>query len=208
MKKMKNEGGMVIAEASIVFPVMFFVIIFLYFAGNAYFQMCRVEAVVNRLTIEGAARCADPQLSLVEQNKIPSVKDLNVQPYRQIANVFTQNAGPTAEIQKTLEEQLRGMSTGLFSGMKPHIRSVTTTYKSYFVYSTFSAQVDYEITIPFRLLGEKDFTIIRQSVLTEVPASDSPELIRNVDMVQDYLDRTGATEKLKEMAQKVKDVFK
>ena len=46
MDKIKNEKGALIVEASIVFPTMFFILMFLFVVGNAYVQKCRIEEIV------------------------------------------------------------------------------------------------------------------------------------------------------------------
>ena len=73
MKTKKNESGVVFVEASVVFPVMFLVIFLMIYAGNAYLQKARVEAIVTEIAIDGAAYCADPMSRDVEAGKIPSV---------------------------------------------------------------------------------------------------------------------------------------
>ena len=42
---MKNEKGATIVEASVVFPIVFIIIIIMLILGNAYYQKCRVEAI-------------------------------------------------------------------------------------------------------------------------------------------------------------------
>ena len=54
MDKIKNEKGALIVEASIVFPTMFFILMFLFVVGNAYVQKCRIEEIVVSSTLEGA----------------------------------------------------------------------------------------------------------------------------------------------------------
>lgn len=82
MCKKKSESGMVIVEATIVFPVMFLVIFLMLFAGNAYLQKCRIESLVNSYALEAAAYCADPMVENAISGTFPSVSELHVYPYR------------------------------------------------------------------------------------------------------------------------------
>ena len=59
MKRLLDERGALIVEASIVFPTMFLAIFFMLFVGNAYTQKCKVEDIVVSAVLEGAAKCAD-----------------------------------------------------------------------------------------------------------------------------------------------------
>lgn len=197
---------MVIVEASIVFPTMFLVIFLMIFAGNAYWQKCRMEAIADELAIDGAAYCADPMLVHAENEKIPDVGKIDIQPYRFI---FTGGMDKIkSDIEKQLNDRLSKLSTGLFSGMKPKIKLTNVTYNNGFIYSTFSIDFESEITIPVRLLGMKDFILFKTSNHIELPVTDTTEFIKNVDMIEDYMARTGVTDKIKEIAQSVKELFK
>ena len=60
-KFIKEEKAVAtIVEATVVFPIMFLVIIFMLFMGNAYYQMSRIDAIVAECAMEGAAACTDP----------------------------------------------------------------------------------------------------------------------------------------------------
>lgn len=196
---------MVIVEASIVFPTMFLVIFLMMFAGNAYWQKCRMEAIVDGLAIDGAAYCADPMLINVENNSIPGVGSVDAKPYRFI---FT---GGMEEIKSDIEDKLNDrlskLNTGLFSGMKPSIKVTDVKYNNGFIYSTFSIDVESAVTIPVRLLGAKDFILFKTSNHIDMPVTDTTEFIKNVDMIEDYMARTGITDKINEIIQKVKDLF-
>ena len=76
------------------------------------------------------------------------------------------------------------------------------------LHSTFVVQVNYELKFPIRFLMEKQPTIIKLSSRAEVSVNDSPEFIRNVDMVVDLLEGTGVGEKIKGIFDKINDVIK
>lgn len=206
--KNRSEQGSVIVEATIVFPVMFLVIFFMIFAGNAYLQKCRIEAVINEMAIDGAAYCADPLLYDTEQNKIPSVSEYNAQPYIAIfsADMEQYEQYIENEIKKKIEE----MDTGLFSGMKPKIKygPVVKYDNSGLIYATFTVDLSCDVVIPIKLLGQKDYTLFRISNHTEMPVTDTVEFIRNIDMVEDYAESTGLKEKISDAINNVKDLFK
>lgn len=65
--------------------------------------------------------------------------------------------------------------------------NVTFDYKNYFITQSVKADVTYDINLPISLFGIS-FKMQCSSHI-EVPVSDSPEFIRNVDMVIDYLER-------------------
>lgn len=200
----ENERGMVIVEATIVFPVMFLVIFLMLFTGNAYLQKCRVDSYVNQLAIEGASYCADPMLDEVEGGSIPGYDNVDIRPYRYLLGGMDDIE---AEIDADVERKIRNMSSGLFSGMKPSSVIVNTKYNNGFIYSTFSVDVEYKIQIPVRLLGASDFIYMNISSHADMPVSDTTEFIRNVNMIEDYMQKYGVTEKIEEMIKKAKEWF-
>ena len=203
----KKEYGALIVEASIVFPVMFLVIFFMIFVGNAYLQKCRIEKIVTEYAIKGAAYCGDPFLTDLtkETPEIDSVDNFNAQPY---VMLFTSDLKDIeTDIKNELKAELDNIDTGLFSNMKPKVSDPVVDFDSKFIYSTFSIDVDCTVTIPIRLLGQKEYTLFKISNHTEMPVQDVPEFIRNVDMAEDYLESTGLKEKITDALNKVKDFF-
>lgn len=193
MKK-KNERGALVVEASIVFPVMFLVIFFMIFAGNAYLQKCRVESIITECAIDGASYCADPQLNSVASGTIPALEGLQVYPYRFFSSTGVGDV--ESEIEGIIDDKVSNMSSGLFSGMKPADFSVQANYSNGFLYATFSVDAEYKIEIPVRLLGETENIHLDVSTHVEMPVSDSVELIRNIDMIWDYMERFGVADKI------------
>ncbi len=207
MEKIKeNEKGMVIVEATIVFPVMFLVIFLMIFTGNAYLQKCRVDSYVNQLAIEGAAYCADPLVENVIGGSIPSVDKLNVYPYRYFD---PDGAGDIEQDMKIkAEKKINTMSTGLFSGMTPKNQTVNVEFHNGFIYSTFSVDVEYKIIMPVRLLGATENISMSLSSHADMPVSDTTEFIRNIDLVEDYMERTGVDKKIEEVKEKLTTAMK
>lgn len=203
-KRIQSENGVVIVEATIVFPVMFLVIFLMLVAGNAYLQKCKVEAFANRLALSGAAYCADPLLKSAEKESFPDSSELHIKPYRYF---FGGMKDIKAEIESDAYKGMDKVHTGLFSGMKPQHPVIEVEFNNQYIYSTFQVEFDYDITMPFRLLFAKDYIKMHFSTQADVPVSDSMEFIRNVDMVDDYLESSGGKEKIQEVINKAKEWF-
>lgn len=197
---------MMIVEATIVFPVMFLVIFLMIFLGNAYYQKARVESIVNDLALRGAAYCADPLLKTIEETKaVPALDTVDISPYRYLIGGMDT---VESDIEQEAVRRISGLSTGLFSGMKPegyNTGSLKTQFHNKFISSSFSIDLQYKIVMPIRLLGERDNLELRLASHTEVPVGDTTEFIRNVNMVEDYMERYGITEKITEMIEKAKE---
>ena len=80
----KKEKGSLIVEATIVFPVMFLIVIFLIFLGNIYYQRSRAQAVFTNAVIEYAARESNPMLKqYMDSGSLGAVSTGNdFKPYR------------------------------------------------------------------------------------------------------------------------------
>lgn len=207
-KKQNRESGLVIVEASIVFPVMFFVILFLLFLGNAYYLKSTVEQYATEAALNAAAYCADPMLQSVEGSGsvTTDVDAIEIKPYRYIFVSGMDDV--TKPMELDLKKKLEGMGTGFFPGMKPEgISRTSLTFNWGLFCSSVTASVDCEVPMGIRLLGMDE--VIRMPVSTRItaPVSDTPEFIRIVDTVGDYLNESGVTEKINEVVSKVKDWF-
>lgn len=197
----KAENGMVIVEATIVFPVMFIILFVLLYMGNAFFMKARIESIVERKAVEGANECADPLLGRMrEGNGFPSLSELETEPYRYLFGGMGQ---VEADISKEVEEEILGQSASFFKNMSPDIRtsqSDIAQFHNYVVYSTFSVEVQYTIRFPIRFLGAASPPALTLSSRAEVPVNDTAEFIRNADMVVDLFHGT-------KLGQKISDVF-
>lgn len=203
MKWFKEERGVIFVEASVVFPVMFIIIFLMIYAGNAYWLRSKVEALTVEHAFRGAAHCADPLVVNVESGSIPNVNNHQVYPYR----IFDPNGvNSTAEdIAGELEDAIDSMGHGLFKGMKPRNVIVVPRYSNAVIYSTFSLDVDYEIELPIRMIGQKENYALDFSTRMEVPVSDVPEMMRTVDMVEDYMESSGLKGQIQEILGKVQE---
>ena len=200
--KNKTEHGALIVEASIVFPVMFLVIFFLIYAANAYFQRCRIESIINECAIEAAAYCSDPYLQAVERNELPDM-NTKIKPYRRFGSGAASQV--ESDTKKQIEERIKQLDSGHFGGMKPQNVEVATHYHSQFLYATFSVDASYRIELPVKLWGAKKNSSLKFSTHVEMPVSDTTELIRNLDMVWDYMERYGVVDEIEKMAAAAKE---
>ena len=206
-EKIKSEDGALIVEASVVFPVMSLVIVFMIFVGNAYMQKCRVEAIVVDAVIDGAAQCADPLLTSVEGGSIPGYNSVSLKPYRYMIGGM---ADIESSVESDVQKRIKETSTGLFNHMKPVVTDVDANFHNAFIYSTVSADVSYKILVPVRLMGMDDFLYIQFATHMETSVSDVPEFIRNVDMVEDIVEKATGNDfesTITNVVNKVKELF-
>ena len=187
-------------EATIVFPVCLIVILMLLYLGNVYYQKSRIEAIVVEAALDGAAYCADPLLWAIQNSdvgQVPGLGTVDYEPYRYLGGLFGGMNPIEESVSSLITSRIGGMNTGLFSGMKPtgYGNNLQVEYKSSFIASSISVDLEYKIELPIRLLGDRD----------------TPEFIRNVNMVDDIFEVTGAkeamTNKITELRQFVKDLF-
>lgn len=203
MRARQKESGAIFVEASVVFPIMFLVIFVMIYAGNAYYQKARVESLVASAVSDGAAYCADPLVKSAEAGSFPSVADLDVQPYRAL---LSDGAKQTAEqIAGDLKKSIQGLGDGHFTGMKPKVKSVDAVYNNHFIYATFEVTVTYEIVFPIRMLGEKENVSLTFSTHRSSPVTDTVELIRNVNMIEDYMEQLGVKEEIQKLKDKISE---
>lgn len=206
IKGFKKEDGMLIVEATIVFPVMFLVIFLMIFMGNAYFQKSRIDSITAQMAYYGSAQCADPLLrEIVENGGVPSLKDASysIEPYRYLFGELGSEAGMSTietQVEKQIADKVKGIKTGLFANMKPSASRMDAEFNNLFVYSSFEVNIDYKVPLPIRLMGAKEPFALYASSHCEVPVSDTPEFIRNVDMVADWVETTEAGQKASEKA--------
>ena len=207
-QKIKNEKGLVIVEAAIVFPVMFFVLFFILFIGNMYYEQAKVDSIVLTYATKGAQYVADPNLYSMDHGyTVPtSVRDVDVNPYRYITGGAFD--GVIAEIERKVSDEVSDKITNssliFFGNEKTRVlNNDIATFKNYVLYSTFVVQVNYEIKFPIRFLGESSPTIMKLSSRAEVAVNDVPEFIRNVDMVVDLVEDTGVGKGVANMFKKI-----
>ena len=204
-KKVKEEKGAVMTiEATFVFPILFFVLLFLIYLGNTYFVKSNVDSVVSRYAISGAAQCADCQLGSLLKNGSVST-DLNAarDPYRYIGRGHGDNVA--SEIPGKIKKEIKGNS--FFTGMQPVDISCKATYKPGVLYRTLKVEATYKIKFPIRFIFSNQGVLLTFSSVEEVPVVDGAEFVLNTNMAIDYVERTGLQEKIDKLVSNIKNFF-
>lgn len=205
---MKSENGAVqIVEASFVFPIMFIVLIFLIFMGNAHFVKSKMEAIVTEYAIKGAAYCADPvQKTMEESGSYPSLSDIDIEPYRYL---FGGMDDIEKHINAAVYKEIKDNSSSFFQSMAPKLKTGKadiSRFNNYVVYSTFSVEVKYNLSLPITFFG-KDIGVLKMSARSEVPVNDTAEFIRNTDMVIDVFHGTKLGQSISSVFEKIQGVL-
>ena len=207
MKKIVNEeqGVVAIIEATIVFPIMFFVIFMLLFMGNIYYQQARLNAVVDVAAVKGAALCADPMLDdIISKGEVPTSNN-DIQPYRYIFGV----SDIETKIQGEVTDEYNSIGDGFFASMSPLSASINcdAKFNNNIIAYSFTVQATYDIKVPIRFLGAKAPTIVSLSAKATAPVNDNAEFINNLDMAIDYYESSGLKEKVDKATKKIKGFF-
>ncbi len=209
---LNNKSGMVVIEATIVFPIMFFCLLFIIFMGNAHYEKAKVDAAVMSAALQGAQILSDPfydKTNTAAENPdlFPTAyEDLGrPKPYRYILGF----GNIDSEIEKSLYDQIDRESFSFFKTMRIRDLRIEASHNNYLVYSTFSVEADYIIRFPltFTPFADSPRPLLRITSRAEVPVKDSVEFIRNTDMAVDYLAKTRLGKSVSNMFQKVGDVL-
>ena len=120
-RRFRREKGSLVIESTLVYPVIFFVILFLLYMGNMYYLKAKIDSVVSQEAIRYAALYADPNLELFEQEEIPTTtKDTKLTDhlYRYVNFAEVGGFGKANDDEKDkLAKKL--VDTGFFSKMEP-----------------------------------------------------------------------------------------
>lgn len=206
----KSENGIVpIFEATIVFPIMFFVIIFMFLMGNVYMSKSYVDAVVHKEAVKIAAKCADPNLEETLNNKKLNNTKLKNMPYRYIFQGQIKNVINSSK--KEIRSIAKNDFNSFFPGMAPSMDNdncIKIKFENNLINYDLSVTADYKITLPFKFIFADDVMSFDYTAYANVPVTDSPELIRNVEMIIDYIQQTGLDKKVENVTNKIKGLFK
>lgn len=200
MKDKKEKGAVMVIEATIVFPVMFFVVLLIILYGNVLYQRSKIDNYVSVYAQWGAQQCADPLFlkSLNDGEVVSDTNEVDVKPYRyfgRMENIITQ-------VESKVLSKSKG--TGFFEGMEPKGMVVNAKFSNFIVYSTFDVQAEYNIELPLTFLGQK-IKLATISSYDSVPVSDPAEFINNINMAKNYVESNKA---IQNAIQKVKDFLK
>lgn len=206
-KKQSEKGAVLLIEAAFILPITFIIVFMMIMAGEAYYQHARVEYEVTKAAVNGAARCENPMLSYVEkQGNVPtSTNEVQIRPYRYI---LTSEANSIdSEIKTDLKKTVEGMRPLLWSNMSPKNVKVSGKTRVNPLLSSFQVQCDYDIEFPIRMIFSNENIKLSYSVSMVESIGDPSELIRNVSMIGDVMERFESTahvkDNLKEIAGKI-----
>lgn len=204
MKKIfKDNRGVLIVEASIVFPIMLFVILTMLYMGNVYYQQAKLNSIVDTAAIKGAAYCADPMLDDIEKTgRVPQTYN-DIQPYRYLFGV----SDIESKMKKYVTEQYNDAGDGFFGSMAPISVTCDTKFNNSVVMYSFTVEATYDIKVPLRFMGTEAPTIVSLSAKATAPVNDNGEFINNLDMALDYYESSGMSKKISDTADKIKDFF-
>ncbi len=206
MKKFFHEekGAIMTVESTFVFPIMFFVLFFLIYFGNAYYVKSTVDNVVSRYAILAAAECADAQLSsVIEKGSVSTDLNSNKNPYRYLGSGYGESVAQDYEgkIKRKIND------TGFFSGMQPVNVDCDVKYNGGILYQSVKASVNYSIRFPVRFIFDDNAVFLNLSAVEEVPVVDGGEFVLNTNMVIDYVERTNLPDKIKEIKENLSKSF-
>lgn len=203
----KSEKGMVIVEATIVFPVIFFILFFLLYMGNMYYMRSQVDQVVAEAAVRGAAAIADPILEEIQNNDHVPIEigagNMQIKPYRYL---FSQK-NVELNIKNEVEESIQKLGNGFYQGMYPRNVQVQTGFHGRILLNSFEVNADFELKFPIKFMGNDEPVILKFNSRSVVPVTETDEFIRNVDMAVDYMQSSGLEKKLSKAFDKVKEFF-
>lgn len=204
MKKIfKDNNGVLIVEASIVFPIMLFVILMMLYMGNVYYQQAKLSSIVDMAAIKGAAYCADPMLDDIEKaGNVPTTNN-DIQPYRYLFGV----SDVESKMKKYVTDQYKTAGDGFFGSMAPTSITCDANFNNSVVMYSFTVEATYDIKVPLRFMGTEAPTIVSLSAKATAPVNDNGEFINNLDMALDYYESSGMSKKVSAVTDKIKDFF-
>lgn len=199
----ENKGAVSIVEATIVFPVTFFVLFFIMMLGNIYYQQAKIDGLVAKYAVIGAQRIVNPfQKELDEGKNIETnPKDVKTQPYRYIFDSMTDVQN---DIRNELEDAIK-KNGFLFLGELPDAKSITAKYDNNVLYGNFVVEASFNIPFPIKFIGSDEVMVYKGSSYSQVAINDVPEFIRNVDLAVDITEKTKLGETIKGLFDKVKE---
>lgn len=205
--KRNQKGAMVIMEATFVFPIMFIIVFVMLMACEAYYQYARVQRACIEVAIQGAARCENPMLEVVQDTgSVPtSTTAAKVRPYRYI---FSSEADAiAAELEDKLETAVSGFGVMAFRGMTPTAVEADITPRMNVLVSSFTVDCSFDVTLPIRMIFSNEPITFHYDVQVTEPIGDPSEFVRNVSTVQDYLERSEFGEKIEAFTSKIDEAM-
>ncbi|OPZ89695.1 MAG: hypothetical protein BWY74_02619 [Firmicutes bacterium ADurb.Bin419] len=207
-----DDAAVSIVEGAIVFPVVFFTIAFLIFLGNALHERAKIDSIVLIAATNGAQAITDPFHAKLVNEGVSSEAGVippdfgyfkDSKPYRYFFGI----GSVEDEIKIFVEEQITSDSTRFFKSQMDNAPTVSANYNNKILTASFSVEVEFSYELPFSWAFMELPPLIVINSKAEVPVNDSPEFIRNADMVMDYVAQTGLQKKIEDIMKKVGDFF-
>lgn len=200
---LRDEKGLVIVEATFIYPVVFAVLALLLYVGDMYYQRAWVESAVMEYSLDGAAEIASGSLDGITVDESTGQGHLDLElvkndPYRFILNLGTDTGGVEGLIEtaeSSLEREVNGGSASFF-GLAPKVESVSIRYESHVIYGDYWVDVSYGFQIPVaRFINPSGEYAVKLSSSTVTTVTSMGELVRNIDLADDLYSASGlATE--------------
>ena len=201
--KKTSESGVIIVEATFVFPIMLFSVLMLLYMGNVYYQQANLNAIVDIAAVQGAAHCADPMLDDIISNGSVPTEYNDIQPYRYLFGL----SDVETKIEDYVTSQFQSAGDGFFGSMAPVTVDCEATFNNSVVMYSFTVEATYDIRVPFRFMGSDPPIVVSLSSKATAPVSDNAEFINNLDMALDYYESSGLSQKVSAVASKISEFF-
>ncbi len=207
LKALKDDRGYVFIEASIVYPIMFFIIVFLIYMGNMFLLRARIDSAVASEAIRYANYFSNPYVKELKKNDYAvsnTAKDTTLTDdlYR-----YLYKQGSYADETDLTKLKERISDIGLFNNISPSNISITEGVNNYVFYQTYTVQATYELKFPIKFIFMDENWVLKMSAREEAPVTDQSEFIRNIDMAVDYIERTEGGNQAIEQFSRLKSKF-
>ena len=215
MNNIKNEKGAVtLVEATIVFPIVFLVVILIIFVGNVYYTRSYMQKVADKNVLVASEYIKNYTTYLVDKVGSYSLEGHDINPYVQIFGITKNIEG---EIVNRVKKAAKSSSNTLIGTMAP--KNIKGGMKNGrfvdidegFFGSDVTVAISYKMSFfsGVTLLGE--IPSLEFTVYSKASVCDDVEFIRNIDYVEDlWIDftETETGKKLMEKIQKIIDVIR
>ena len=143
----------------------------------------------------------------LKNEKLNNTKLKNM-PYRYIFQGQIKNVINSSK--KEIRSIARNDFNSFFLRMAPSMENdnIKIKFENNLINYDLSVTADYKITLPFRFIFADNVMFFDYTAYANVPVTDSPELIRNVEMIIDYIQQTGLDKKVENVTNKIKGLFK
>ena len=200
---LRSERGLVVVEATFIYPVVFAVLVLLLYVGDMYYQRAWVESAAMNYSLDGAAEIASGSLKGISVDKttgrgLLEIGDVKNDPYRFILNGGTDTGGVEGIIttaESAIKREINDGSASFF-GLAPKVKSLDIRYDSHVVYGEYWVDVAYGFEVPVAgFINPDGKYAVEFSSSNVTTVTSMGEFIRNIDLADDLYASTGlATE--------------